>query len=277
MSNFNRVGQHWRSVMLALILVFLSSLSLTATGNVAAEHEDNERGRPKGVNILLVHGAFADASSWSKVSEQLIRDGYNVLAVQLPLSSLTDDVAITKQALASLTGPTIIAAHSYGGAVMSGAAVGATNVVGLVYIAAFAPDEGESLIDLVNRYPITEGLQHIVPSYREGYAWIDPAYFPKDFVADIRPVEAQVLAVAQKPASGGNFAEKAGPAAWKNLPSWFLVSRLDKTINPDLERFEAARMHATTVELNSSHASPVSHPEAVVALIERAAQATTRN
>jgi pimeloyl-ACP methyl ester carboxylesterase len=248
-------------------------LALTVSPLLAlADDKDADRSarQPSGINVLLVHGAFADASSWSKVIPLLQREGHNVLAVQLPLTSLSDDVAITKNALAFLAGPTVLAGHSYGGAVISGAAYGAANAVGLVFASAYAPDKGETLLDLNGLYPPTEAGSHIGPSYRDGFAWIDPAFLPQVFAADVAPAEARVLAVTQKPISFNCFFEQAGEPAWKTRPSWYLVSKNDKTINPDLERFLAKRMKATTLEVASSHVSPVSHPLAVFGLIAAA-------
>jgi len=234
------------------------------------QSEDNAANRkPSGFNVLLVHGAFADASSWSGVISLLQKEGHNVLAVQLPLTSLSDDVAVTQQALAStsFSGPTVLVGHSYGGAVITNAAVGAANVIGLVYASAFVPAEGENVFALNSLFAPPEGGSHFIPSYRPGFLWIDPAFFPAVFAADVAPSLARVLAVAQKPISLNSFLEKSGPAAWQTLPSWYLVSKQDKAINPDLERFMAKRINASTVEVDSSHASPLSHPRTVVSLI----------
>jgi len=223
--------------------------------------------KPSGYNVLLVHGAFADASSWNEVTALLQREGHNALAVQLPLSSLADDVAVTKAALATLTGPTVSAGHSYGGAVITGAATGVASVIGLVYASAFVPDTNESLLDLLGKAAPPEGAAYNVPSYRPGYLWIDPAHFPQVFAADVEPSKARVMAVSQKPISFDCFGGPSGPAAWHEKPSWYLVSRQDKAINPDLERFMAKRAKAATIEVSSSHASPVSHPVEIVGLI----------
>lgn len=244
--------------------------ALADSSNVDNYSKGADDQKPSGINVLLVHGAFADASSWSRVANLLQRKGHNVLAVQIPLSSLADDIAVTQQALASLNGPTVIAGHSYGGAVVTGAATNASNVIGLVYASAFVPAEGEVLGGLIGSFPPPEGAAYTVPSYRAGFAWIVPANFPQIFAADVPLPHAQVMAVSQKPIAFNCFAEQAGPAAWKNLPSWYIVSKQDKAINPDLERFMAKRCGATTVEIDSSHASLVSHPEVVVSLIQAA-------
>jgi pimeloyl-ACP methyl ester carboxylesterase len=226
--------------------------------------------KPSGYNVLLVHGAFADASSWNEVTTLLQREGHNVLAVQNPLSSLADDVAVTRAALATLTGPTVVVGHSYGGAVVTGAATGVANVIGLIYASAFVPDTNESLFDVSSNAAPPAGAAYNVPSYRPGYVWIDPAHFPQVFAADVDPAKARVMAVSQKPIFVNCFSDPSGPAAWHEKPSWYLVSRQDKAINPDLERFMAKRAKATTIEVSSSHASPVSHPVEITALIDAA-------
>jgi pimeloyl-ACP methyl ester carboxylesterase len=224
-------------------------------------------------NVLLVHGAWVDGSSWSRVIPILQRRGYNVVAVQLPLTSLAEDVAWTRHVLAErLQGPTVLAGHSYGGAVISGAATGVENVIGLVFASAFAPDEGESLGELGSMFPPPPGLAFTQPDSL-GFLWFDPAAIPANFAPDIPVAEARVLAAVQKPIAARAFADQAGPPAWKILPSWYLVSTEDRMINPDLERFMAARIGATTVEVRSSHASPASHPHQVAKLILAAAQA----
>jgi len=218
-----------------------------------------------GINVLLVHGAFVDASSWMLVIPLLQAQGYNVLAVQNPLSSLEDDVHVTRQALASLSGPTIVAGHSYGGAVI-------TNLHSLVYIAAVAPKEGESVMGIAEQFPTPPITAHVVPSYRQGYTWVDPAFFPQDFVPDIDVAKARALAVVQKPITPACFTAISGPPAWKTVPSWYLVSGNDRVINVDSERFMARRIGATTRQIASSHASPVSHPRAVFEILVAAAQ-----
>jgi pimeloyl-ACP methyl ester carboxylesterase len=227
-------------------------------------------------NVLLVHGAWVDGSSWSRVIPILQRHGHNVLAVQLPLTSLADDVAWTRHVLAErLQGPTVLAGHSYGGAVISGAATGVEKAIGLVFASAFAPDEGETLGGLGTLFPPPPGLAHTQPDSL-GFLWFDPAAVPTYFAQDIPVGQARVLAATQKPIAARSFTDPAGPAAWKTLPSWFLVSTQDRMINPDLERFMAHRIGATTIEVRSSHASPASHPHQVAELILAAAQVGAR-
>jgi pimeloyl-ACP methyl ester carboxylesterase len=233
-------------------------------------------GRHPKANVLLVHGAWVDGSSWNQVTAILQKQGHTVVAVQLPLTSLADDVAWTRHVLAErLSGPTVLAGHSYGGAVISGAAAGVTNAIGLVFASAFAPDNGETLGGLGSLFPPPPGLAHTQPD-SQGFLWFDPAAVPGNFAQDLPAQDARVLAAAQKPIAARCFADPAGPAAWKTLPSWFLVSTQDRMINPDLERFMAARAKATTIEVRSSHASPASHPMEVAGLILAAARAGTR-
>ncbi|GHO80416.1 alpha/beta hydrolase [Ktedonobacter sp. SOSP1-85] len=225
-----------------------------------------------GINILLVHGAFVDASSWSKVIPLLQGKGVHVLAVQNPLTSLQDDIDTTTQALATLSGPTILVGHSYGGTVISNIGVQASNVVGLVYISAYAPEQGESVLDLNGKFPASPAAAHFVPSYREGFVWIDPPAFGANFVQDIPSIESNGLAAAENPTALICFEVPSGAPAWKRLPSWYMVSANDRTIQPDAERFMAKRIGATTREIPSSHASPVSHPYEVSELILEATQ-----
>ena len=228
------------------------------------------------VNIVLVHGAFCDGTSWGGVIPLLQEAGHTVLAVQLPLTGLSDDIATTRQALASLSGPIVLAGHSYGGAVVTGAGTDATNVTGLVYIAAYVPTEGETVGDLNDRFSATEGQKHIGPSYLKDTVWIDPAVFPQVFAADVDSTQARIMAAVQKPTGFGCLIEKTVRPAWQTLPSWYLVSENDQTINPDAERWMAQRAGATTSSIASSHASPVSHPREVADVILAAAQAATK-
>ena len=223
-------------------------------------------------NILLVHGAWGDASHWGKVIPALVAKGYNVRAVQNPLTSLADDIERTRQLAESLEGPTLLVGHSYGGAVISGAGH-AANVVGLVFVAAFAPDEGEALGGLLELREPPPGGASIRPD-EQGFLWLDPASFHENFCQDVDTTEALVMAVTQKPIAGRCFADAAGAPAWKVKPSWYQVSNNDRMIPPDTERMFAERMQAkNTIELDSDHASLASNPEPIIALIEEAAAA----
>jgi pimeloyl-ACP methyl ester carboxylesterase len=267
------MGRPSRRVVVKGTAAFAGLAAVQATGLApAAEAASTRTGsrRPK-ANVLLVHGAWVDGSSWNAVIPILQRHGHTVVAVQLPLTSLADDVAWTRHVLAErLQGPTVLAGHSYGGAVISGAATGIENVIGLVFASAFAPDEGETLGGLNAQFPPPPGLAHSQPDSL-GFLWFDPAALPANFAQDIPVSQARVLATTQKPIAARCFIDPAGPPAWKTLPSWFLVSTQDRMINPDLERFMAARIGATTIEVRSSHASPASHPHEVAKLIQAAA------
>jgi len=257
------------SAAIAGATLFLGQSTLSAH---AESVQDVRQSHPSGagINILLVHGTFVDASSWSKVIPLLQGQGFNVLAVQNPNTSLEDDIAVTSQALASLSGPTLLVGHSYGGVVITN--VGLTpSVTGLVYIAAFAPDAGESALSISTQYPAPAG-QHLVPSYRSGFIWLDPPDFPQLFIQDVSLAQGRVLAAVQKPLAPECFGAPSGPPNWKTLPSWYLVSSQDRVISPTAERFMAGRMKATTREIDSSHASPVSHPLAVFDLIVAASR-----
>jgi pimeloyl-ACP methyl ester carboxylesterase len=259
------------AALAGLAAVQASGLAPAAAAAPAA----TSSGHPK-ANVLLVHGAWVDGSSWSQVIAILQQRGYNVVTVQLPLTSLAEDVAWTRHVLAErLEGPTVLAGHSYGGAVISGAATGLENVIGLVFASAFAPDEGESLGELGSRFPPPPGLAHTQPDSL-GFLWFDPAAIPTYFAQDLPVQQARILASVQKPIAARCFTDPAGPPAWRTLPSWFLVSTQDRMINPDLLRFMAARIGATTVEVRSSHASPASHPDLVARLIRAAARVGAR-
>jgi pimeloyl-ACP methyl ester carboxylesterase len=192
------------------------------------------------------------------------------MAVQLPLTSLEDDVAVTRNALAAQTGATVLVGHSYGGVVISGAANDAPNVTALVYIAAFGLDEGESIESLGKQGPAPAGAAQVRPD-DHGFLWIDRDGFAKAFAADVDPVEASVMAVTQKPLSISSFTAKSGPPAWKRIPSFYLIATNDQMIPPQAEELMAKRMGATVSAVPASHAAMVSHPKEVADLIFLAA------
>jgi pimeloyl-ACP methyl ester carboxylesterase len=221
-------------------------------------------------NIILVHGAFADASgSWSKVIPILEKAGHRVLAVQLAEHTLADDVGTVKRAIALVGGPAILVGHSYGGEVITNAGYNNMNVKGLVYLAAFAPDEGQSLSTFVSPASFPKGL--LVPD-SAGFLYIDQAHFHDAFAQDVNSAEASVMAATQIPINQSIFAEKSGPPAWKQLPTWYQVSDNDRMIPPDTERQFAKQMNATTISLPASHSSLVSHPNEIANLILDAAK-----
>ncbi|MGD0064434.1 MAG: alpha/beta hydrolase [Streptosporangiaceae bacterium] len=223
-------------------------------------------------NIVLVHGAWADGSCWSGVIERLQAGGYSVTAPQFPESSLAADVARLRQVLARQDGPTIVAGHSYGGQIITALGTDAPNAVGLVYIAAFGLDEGESIGGLLSQGPPTPALAHLDVD-KQGFAWLPQDDFLHHFAADVDPVQAQVMYAVQQPLAMTALQDVMGVPAWKSLPSWFLVATNDEAIPPDAERQFAGRMGATTIEVASSHVAMVSHPDEVTQLIETAAQA----
>jgi pimeloyl-ACP methyl ester carboxylesterase len=225
-------------------------------------------------NIVLVHGAWADGSSWSAVIERLQADGYNVTAPQFPMTQLSDDVARLRQVLARQNGPTIAAGHSYGGQIITALGTDAPNVVGLVYIAAFGLDEGESIGALLSQGPPTPALAHLDID-KQGFAWLLEDDFVNHFAADVDPVRAKVMYAVQQPLSASALGDVMGVPAWKSLPSWFMVADGDQAIPPDAERLFAKRMGATTVEVSTNHVAMVSHPDDAVKLIETAAEAVS--
>ena len=219
--------------------------------------------------MILVHGAFADASGWRKVIPLLEKDGFTVTAVQIPLKSLADDVATTKRAIDAQQGEVILVGHSYGGAVITDAAAENPKVKSLVYVAAFAPDAGETLRGLIERFSPSP-LGTAVVSDSAGFLFIDRAKFQSVFANDLPKEEASLLAATQKPLSASIFDEPIKASAWKNIPSWYVVSTQDNSINPDLERFMAKRMGAKTKEIKASHVSFISNPSQIAKVIESA-------
>jgi pimeloyl-ACP methyl ester carboxylesterase len=222
-------------------------------------------------NVVLVHGAWADGSSWSGVVQQLQADGYSVTAPQFPETSLADDVARLRQILIRQSGPTIVAGHSYGGQIMTALGADAPNVAALVYVAAFGLDEGESLGALLGAGPPTPALAHLIVD-EQGFSWLPEEDYVAHFASDVDPVKARVMHAVQQGLSMSTFEDVMGVPAWKSLPSWYLVATEDEAIPPDAERMFAQRMGATTVEAPSSHVAMVSHPGEVVRLIRAAAQ-----
>jgi pimeloyl-ACP methyl ester carboxylesterase len=223
-------------------------------------------------SIVLVHGAWADGSSWSSVIGRLQADGYRVAAPQFPLTSLAADVARLRQVLDSQECPTVVAGHSYGGQIITALGTGAPNLAGLVYIAAFGLDEGESLGALLSQGPVTPALAHLFTD-KQGFGWLSEDDFVHHFAADVDPVKAKVMYAVQQALAGSAFTDVMGVPAWKSQPTWYLVASDDEAIPPDAERLFASRMGATTIEVPSSHVAMVSHPDEVARLIESAAQA----
>jgi len=223
-------------------------------------------------NIVLVHGAWADGSSWSAVIERLQARGYHVTAPQFPMTALAADVARLRQVLELQDGPAIVVGHSYGAQIMTALGTDAPNVVGLVYIAAFGLDEGESLGGLLSQGPVTPALAHLFTD-KQGFGWLSEDDFVNHFAADVDPAGAKVMHAVQQAPAGSAFTDVMGFPAWKTLPSWYLIAADDQAIPPAAERQFAARMGAATIEVPSSHVAMVSHPDEVARLIETAAEA----
>jgi pimeloyl-ACP methyl ester carboxylesterase len=220
-------------------------------------------------NIVLVHGYFADGSGWQAVSKILTRDGYKVSVVQVPETSFKDDVAATTRVLDVQDGPSILVGHSYGGAVITQAG-NDEHVSGLVYIAAFEPDAGESLKDLTTRMP---AATKAIKATDDGHLYIDPSRFHSDFAADVPQAEAAFMASSQVMPAEESFTAPVTQPAWKTKPSWAVVATADRTVNPELERWMARRAGSTVVEVNSSHVAFLSHPAEMAKVIEQAATA----
>ena len=266
--------------LLYLTITLLVSLALTTTHpGLANAQQNNTLMHPQrtqgmstnasNMNIVLVHGGWADGSSWSKVISILHEAGHQAIAVQLPLHSLSDDVETVKRAVEFVGKPTILVGHSYGGAVITNAGYNNPNVKCLVYIASFAPDEGQSLSTFVNPANFPKDL-FIVDS--GGFIYLNPKIFRENFAQDVDPAEADIMAIVQKPFHQSNFVEKSGPPAWKQLPTWYQISTADHMIPPDVQRMFAQRMNATTISLPASHASYVSHPNEIAQFILDAAK-----
>ena len=223
-------------------------------------------------NILLVHGGFVDGSGWSQVYRGLRKGGYNVIIVQNPTTSLADDVAATKLALAQQSGPVILVGHSYGGVVITEAGTD-PKVKGLVYIAAFAPDKGESVQSLIANPAPGAPVPPILPP-QNGFLFLDRAKFADAFAADVAPAEAAFMADSQVPWGVNALAGAVTEPAWKTKRSWYLVATDDKMIPPPAQHQMAKRAGATVAEIKGSHAIYVSQPQAVIKLIEQAAKGT---
>ena len=221
-------------------------------------------------NIVLVHGAFADGSSWAKVIPILQAHGYHVTAVQNPLTSLADDVAATNRALAQQDGPVILVGHSWAGVVITEAGMD-PKVAGLVYVAAFGPDRGEAVGELGKSYPAPPALATPIVD-QQGFMTLPTEAVVKHFALDLPEAEARVLAATQGPIAVSAFSAQVSGAAWKTKPSWCIVSKRDQAIAPDEERFFAKRMKAATTELDTSHVPMLSQPEAVARVIMNAAE-----
>ncbi|MGW1887695.1 alpha/beta fold hydrolase [Streptomyces sp. NPDC001970] len=242
----------------------------------AAKTTSSKAGKP---TVVLVHGAFADSSSWNGVIKKLKKDGYPVVAAANPLRSVSGDAASVKDLLAGIDGPVVLVGHSYGGAVISNAAYGSDNVKALVYADAFLPDKGESANELASKFEgsvIGKVLRPVPITNPDGSKdvdlYIDQSKFHQAFGADVPRNTADLMAVAQRPGTGTALNEPSGEPAWKTIPSWALVGSKDKIIPRELQVYMAKRAKAHIEEIRSSHAVTVSHPDAVTHIIEKAAR-----
>jgi pimeloyl-ACP methyl ester carboxylesterase len=255
-------------------LMVLASPALGAS-HPRRSHSTHESQGPK-PTIVLVHGAWADASSWFPVEERLIEQGYTVYAPPNPLRGVKYDSEYLRSFLATLSGPVVLVGHSYGGFVETGAATGDANVKALVYVAAFAPEEGESAGEVEARNPGSEAAgTALTPRPYPGGTdlYITSSDFHRVFCADLPARQAALMAASQRPLSANAFAEPSSAPAWRTIPSWYMVATEDHAIPPQTERFMARRMHAHTIEVRSSHVAMLSHPEATTKLIVEAAHA----
>jgi pimeloyl-ACP methyl ester carboxylesterase len=265
--------------LFCLSLSFIASLSFTANFNLVSaqnntitqslESQDSKTSSTEIKNIILVHGAFSDGSAWSQVIPILENSGHRVIAVQLPEHSLSDDVATVKRAINFVNGPSILVGHSYGGLVISNAAYNNPNVKGLVFIAALALQDGQSFSDVtdVNKIP-----KDLFVADKGGFIYLNSTKFHDSFAQDVNLSEANTMAAVQKPINQSILAEKSGPPAWKQVPSWYQISENDRMIPPSLEQMFAKQINATTISIPSSHASLVSHPKEVAQLILNASK-----
>ena len=262
----------------------LSSSSVYASSDNGTNNNNNTLMEPQdsqgmatttnatNATIILVHGGWADGSSWGKVITTLKNAGHRVIAVQLPLHNSADDIATVKRAIELAGGPVLLVGHSYGGFVITNAGSNNPNVTGLVYVAAFAPDEGEALGTFVTPDKLPPGIL-IVDS--AGLTYLNPDMFHDAFAQDVNTTEADIMAIAQKPFNQSIFGEPSGPPAWKQLKTWYQVSDSDRMIPPDTQRMFAQRMNATTISIDTSHSSYVAHPDEIAQLILNATQGST--
>lgn len=271
-----RVRSSWRQLVIAIV-----TLSVFGWGLVVGIPASGSTSTPNASvkpTIVLVHGAWADASGWDGVIARLQQRGYTVIAPANPLRDLQEDSAYLTSVLHTISGPIVLVGHSYGGMVITNAAVGDPQVKALVYIAGFAPDVGESVLSLESKNPGSQigPTTLTLRPYPGGVdAYISPSAFHAAFCADLSNSTASEMAAAQRPIAAAVLAEPSGTPAWRSIPSWYMVAKEDHAIPPATERFMASRMGAHTVEVDSSHAVMFSHPEAVTDLITSAVAATS--
>lgn len=274
MRRFNKIA---RVILLGIVsvMIFGYALNVSLANHVQAQAKTKAKAQPKGVkNVVLVHGAFADASSWAKVIAFLQAKGINVIAVQNPLSSLKDDVAATKRAIALMDGPVLLVGHSWAGVVITEAG-NDPKVAGIMYVAAFAPGNGESLNDVAKTLPPGPGNEEVTAD-ASGFLSLTSKGIHEDFAQDLAIAERKILFASQGTWSAAALGEKISVAAWKTKPSWYMVAKRDRMINPDLQRKMSKNIKATIIEINSGHIPMVSQPWKVASFIIEAASNVNR-
>jgi len=267
--------------MTRLLTLLAAALVLVLAASAAAHPANiSTRGAEAKPTIVLVHGAWADSSSWSKVVRRLQAHGYTVDVPPNPLRGLASDSAYVASFVNAISGPVVLVGHSYGGAVITNAATTTPNVKALAYVNAFAPDQGESILQLVTAQPGSAlaanpaDVFDVVPFAGGADLYIKPSLFPQAFANDLPAKKAAVLAATQRPLAANAASDASGAPAWKTLPSWYFVGAADRVLPPAEQRFMAARMHAHTVEADASHVSMISQPEQVTKLILDAARSS---
>lgn len=254
-----------------VLLTHTLALGAVSSATAANKQTSNDVGTP---TVVMVHGAFADGSSWNKVIPLLQAKGLKAVAVQNPLTSLEDDVAATKRIIDAQTGPVVLVGHSWAGTVITQAG-GNDKVKALVYVASFAPALGETSVDATKPYPTPPGVAHFIQS-ADGFLTLPPEAIASEFAQDVSAAEANLIAATQGPVRAAAFEQKVTVAAWTNKPSWYIVAAQDRMIHPDAQRALAKRIGATTTILQTSHVPMASNPEAVVKVIEAAAQSAVK-
>src|SRR5467141_3078621 len=262
----NSITESCSMTKLRIVAAMAAGLLATTLGGVAAHAQTAAPVEAR--NVVLIHGAWADGSSWAEVIPLLQAAGLNVTAVQNPLTSLADSVAATRRALALQDGPTVLVAHSWGGTVISETGID-PKVTALVYVAARAPDAGEDFVALSGKFPA--GAARAGVQEHDGFTKLSEDAFIKYFANGVPHDKAEVLYAVQEPTAASLFGERTTVAAWRSKPTWYAVSKLDQTISPDLERFLAKRLNATTLEVDAGHLSLVSRPQEIAGLILAAA------